>query len=146
MIYLLDTDTIIFLVRGLKSPQKVAAHVKGKRLAEKCEAEQRSGHTIALSAITMSELEFGARNSPDYEAEIAALNKFLSPFEVLDYDGVACSHHYGAIRYAVERSGTPIGALDMLIAAHGLALDATVVTNNTSRFHRVPGLRVVNWC
>lgn len=83
MIYLLDTDTLIFLIRGLKNPKKAAHYAHAQKVANVCRAEQKAGHTIAVSAISMSELEYGARKSVDYVAEIAAVNKFLMPFDQL---------------------------------------------------------------
>ena len=53
--------------------------------------------------------------------------------------------HYGDIRATLERAGTPIGNNDLWIAAHARALDVTLISNNTSEFERVPGLRLENW-
>jgi tRNA(fMet)-specific endonuclease VapC len=100
---------------------------------------------VGLSAITVSELEFGAHNSGDYEAEIVAVQEILTPFEVYDYDGATCPAHYGRIRHELERAGQAIGAMDLLIAAHALALPATLVTNNLDHFHRISGLSVTSW-
>jgi tRNA(fMet)-specific endonuclease VapC len=72
------------------------------------------------------------------------LEKFLSPLNVLDYD-LDAAQHYGELRAYLEKHGTPIGPLDQQIAAHALALDITLVTNNLREFERVPGLRVENW-
>ena len=69
----------------------------------------------------------------------------LTPFEIYDYDAVLCPLHYGRIRHALEANGGTIGAMDLLIAAHALALDATLVSNNLTHFARVPGLKVANW-
>jgi tRNA(fMet)-specific endonuclease VapC len=100
---------------------------------------------VGLSAVTISELEFGARRSGDYEAEVAAVRKVLAPFDLYDYDAVLCPQHFGRIRAELEARGATIGSMDLLIAAHALALDATLVTNNDAHFSRVAGLRVVNW-
>lgn len=146
MLYLLDTDTVIFMVRGLKAPPRQRAR-RGKALAlvERCRSAQAAGDVVSLSAITVSELEFGARNSANYDDDIAAVHKILMPFEVLDYDGAGCPAHYGRIRHELEQAGVTIGAMDLLIAAHGLALAATVVTNNVAHFRRVSGLSVTRW-
>jgi len=69
---------------------------------------------------------------------------FSPPSRSFAYDQAAALA-YGRLRAELERRGTPIGPLDMLIAAHGLALDVTVVTNNEREFKRVPGLRLENW-
>jgi len=98
-----------------------------------------------VSAITVSELDFGARKSGRYEDEIAAVGKILAPFETYDYDAVSCAPHYGRIRHELEQAGQTIGAMDLLIAAHALSRDATLVTNNLAHFRRVPGLRATDW-
>ncbi|MGA2619782.1 MAG: PIN domain-containing protein [Thermoguttaceae bacterium] len=70
------------------------------------------------------------------------------PAPLLDlygYDAVSCPEHYGRLRHEWEAKGQTIGAMDMLIAAHALALNAALVTNNDAYFSRVAGLRVVNW-
>jgi len=145
VIYLLDTDTLIFMVRGLKPSRRAAQRQRAEELVEKCRHIQEQGHAVALSAITGSELEFGARNSADYEAEMTAVRKVLMPFEVYDYDSVACPQHYGRIRYELETKGKDIGSMDLLIAAHALALNATLVSNNSGHFSRVTGLKTTNW-
>jgi virulence-associated protein VagC len=68
----------------------------------------------------------------------------LSQLEIVPFDAVAAAA-YGPVRAALERQGTPIGAMDMLIAAHALSLRLTLVTNNTREFARVQGLSVENW-
>lgn len=73
-----------------------------------------------------------------------ALIQFAAPLEILPYDDHA-AREYGNIRSFLEKQGTPIGSLDTLIAAHALALDCTLVTNNHTEFTRVPGLRTANW-
>ena len=95
---------------------------------------------MGLSAVTVSELEFGARGSGQYDTEIQAVRKVLTPFDIYDYDCVSCPHHYGRIRHDLETRGATIGTMDMLIAAHTLALAATLVSNNLEHFSRVKGL------
>ena len=55
------------------------------------------------------------------------------------------THHYATIRSALERAGRPIGGMDVLIAAHAIAEDSAIITNNAREFHRVPGLAVEEW-
>ena len=145
MIFLLDTDTLIFMVRGLKSTRRPAQRRAAQELAEQCRRTQSAGDSVGLSAITISELEFGARNSDQYEAEMAAVRKVLTPFDIYDYESVSCPLHYGRIRHELESKGVAIGSMDLLIAAHALALDATLVSNNLAHFARVSGLRTANW-
>ena len=145
MIYLLDTDMLIQMVRGLKSGKHPKKQERAQAFIERCRKVQSAGDSVGLSAITVSELEFGARHSGQYETEIQALRKLLTPFDIYDYDCVACPHHYGRIRHELEARGTKIGAMDLLIAAHALALAATLVSNNLVHFSRVKGLTTVNW-
>ena len=74
----------------------------------------------------------------------AALERFLAPLDILPFDAKAV-WACGALRANLERQGQPIGALDTMIAAHALSLDAPLVTHNTREFERVPGLRLENW-
>jgi tRNA(fMet)-specific endonuclease VapC len=143
---MLDTDTVIFMLRGLKAPARQRARrEKALALVARCREAQSQGDVVALSAITVSELEFGAYNSADYDAEIVAVRKLLTPFEVLDYDGATSPSHYGRVRHELELAGKPIGAMDLLIAAHALALAATLVTDNLAHFQRISGLSVTSW-
>jgi tRNA(fMet)-specific endonuclease VapC len=146
MIYLLDTDTLIFMIRGLKATgRRQGQRVRALDLVECCRRAQKDGHAVGVSAITVSELEFGARKSGHYEEESSALAKILAPFEIYDYVALGCAPHYGHIRHELEQAGQTIGAMDLPIAAHALSLDATLVTNNLAHFRRVPGLKVTDW-
>lgn len=146
VIHLLDTDTLIYTLRGLKAgPRQAAARQRANVIVQRCRRQQRRGGTVGVSSITISELEYGARGSDDYETEVRAVRRILAPFEAFDYDSVYCPGQYGRIRHALEAAGTSIGSLDLLIAAHALALDAVLVTNNVQHFSRVDGLQVVNW-
>ena len=145
MIYLLDTDMVIFMVRGLKSAKHHKNRQRAHDLVERCRNTQAAGDSVGLSAVTVSELEFGARASGLYETEISAVRKVLTPFDIYGYDGVSSPHHYGRIRQELESRGETIGALDLLIAAHSLALGATLVSNNLKHFSRIKGLTSVNW-
>ena len=109
-----------------------------KRLAEAHPSE------IGLSAITYLELIYGAWKSSRYEAAYKTVVALRSVIQILPLDDSAADH-YGRIRLALEKKGQIIGSNDLLIAAHALALDATLVTNNEKEFRRVPGLRVENW-
>jgi tRNA(fMet)-specific endonuclease VapC len=145
VIYLLDTDTMIFLARGSKSSRPKAMREKAKRLARRCQQAQAGGDIVGLSAITVAELEFGARHGGRYDAEKALVSRLTAPFELYAFDVVACPEIYGEIRHSLESRGLTIGAHDLFIAAHALALEATLVTNNSAHFARVPRLKLVNW-
>jgi tRNA(fMet)-specific endonuclease VapC len=145
VIYLLDTDMLIFLARGQKLSAKPDQRKRAKQLEGRCAAAQAAGHQLGLSAASISELEYGAQLSGQYKTEILAVRKLLTPFELYDYDAIYCPARYGFVRRELEVKGLVIGAMDLLIAAHALALDATLVSNNVAHFSRVPGLKVENW-
>ena len=96
-----------------------------------------------LSAIVAAELRFGAAKlaSPRFSSAVEA---WLSGFDVRAWP-LEATHHYAAIRSALERAGRPIGGMDVLIAAHAIAVDSAIITNNAREFHRVPGLAVEEW-
>ena len=150
MIYLLDTDTLIYMARGLKTAllknerQRERFRLAGK-IAAHCRQRQSLGDEVGLSAITIAELEYGAHHSGDYEKEIAAVRKILMPFACYEFDATACAENYGEVRHVLETAEKTIGAMDLLIAGHALALQATLVTNDTAHFSRVPGLKCANW-
>jgi tRNA(fMet)-specific endonuclease VapC len=145
MIYLLDTDTLIYIIRGLRPSAGHRERARARELVERSREAQRNGHAVGVSAITVSELEFGAHKSGRYKDESAAYRMVLAPFEIYDYDAARCAAHYGHVRHELEQAGRVIGAMDLLIAAHALGLDATLVTNNLAHFRRAPGLKVTDW-
>ena len=131
MIFLLDTDTLIYILK--RRPPSVAARF-----------EKLSPEEVAVSAISMAELTFGAERSERPARGRRAVERVADVLAVLPFDADA-ARAYGRLRRHLEQRGTPMGALDTLIAAHALALRATLVTNNTREFARVPGLKVENW-
>ena len=145
MIYLLDTDTLILMIRGLKAPKKTIRAQAAMRALQKCRLVQADGHTVGLSALTVAELEFGAYHSGNYESENAAVQKVLVPFTRYGFDAVLAPIQYGRIREDLQQQGKLIESMDLLIAAHALALDATLVSNNLTHFNRVTGLKTENW-
>lgn len=98
---------------------------------------------IASSAVVASELRFDVAKRWS-SALLGALERFLSGLRVLPWP-VAASTHYAELRAELEARGTPIGGMDMRIAAHALAENAILVSNNTREFERVQGLRLENW-
>ena len=131
MNYLLDTNICIDLIR-----QKPAAVLKRLRAKEPEE--------VAISTITLAELEYGIARSRYPERNRIALVEFLFPFAILDFDQKA-GVHYGCIRAALEAEGKPIGPMDFLLAALAKSRDLTLVTNNEREFRRIDGLHVENW-
>jgi len=87
---------------------------------------------------------YGAYKSEYVEKNLKAIEGFLLPFEIVAYDYNAAIA-YGKIRATLEKQGQVIGNMDMQIAGHALALNMTVVTNNTKEFQRVEGLALENW-
>jgi tRNA(fMet)-specific endonuclease VapC len=128
--YLLDTNIVADLVR---TPQGVVA----ARIAREGE------DTVCTSIVVAGELRFGAakRGSAPLAARVEAI---LAAMEIVPLEEPA-DRRYGELRWHLERSGTPIGPNDMLIAAHALALGLTLVTANVREFSRVSGLAVENW-
>lgn len=131
MTHLLDTCICVFLIRR-----------KSRDLQARFEAHAVGD--IGISSITESDLRFGAEKSADPERNHRQLDRLLLTLPVLPYDS-ACSFHYGGIRAHLEKAGTPIGSMDLLIAAHARALGLTLVTHNTREFSRVPGLHWEDW-
>ena len=128
--YLLDTNICIYVINHRP------AAVLARFLAHEIDG-------LGISAITDSELYWGVCKSGSVRNQ-TALDRFLSPLAVLDYDQAA-ARKYGELRAYLDKQGTPIGQLDQQIAAHALALGLTLVTNNLREFERVPGLVVENW-
>ena len=99
---------------------------------------------IAISSITLYELEYGAAKSNWGERTRDNLYAFLAPFTILSFDArdAACA---GRIRALLAKQGSPIGPYDIQIAAQGFARGLTVVTHNVREFSRVPDLKVEDW-
>ena len=130
MKYLLDTDICVYILRRRR--KDTAAHF----------ARVRPGD-IAISSIALAELACGAFNSGSARNQ-ERLQVFISPLTVVRFDSDAAMV-YGDLRHQLQRAGTLIGPMDMLIAAQALALDLTLATNNGREFKRVPALRIENW-
>ena len=99
---------------------------------------------ICLSSVTLAELKFGAQKSQHPLKNNLAIEKFISPLEILFFDDRAADH-YGILRAHLEKKGTPIGPLDYMIAAHAQSIGAILVTNNQKEFSRIPKLKTENW-
>jgi len=131
MKYMLDTNTCIALIN------RKSANVLGKIKA--CSAGE-----VGISSITLAELNFGASKSQSPAQAHQALDQFLLPYEIADFDFLA-AQQYGMIRASLEKTGTPIGPLDTLIAAQAHGLGVTLVSNNTREFCRVRNLQLEDW-
>ena len=129
--FMLDTDTCSYVMK--RSYPSMLDRLQSTRAGEVC-----------ISVITRIELEYGVRISPKTARDAAALAAFLPYVEVLELTESAASH-YAEIRAELKRQGTPIGAHDLLIAAHARSLGLTLVTNNVAEFGRVKDLMLENW-
>jgi len=124
---LLDTNVCIDLLRG---------RVRGRRLPRT--------EVCRLSAIVVAELWVGAAKAAEPAAQREAVRAFLDLFPRLAFDEEA-ARHYGEIRAHLKARGTPIGPLDLLIAAHARSRGASLLTANLDEFRRVPGLKCAAW-
>jgi tRNA(fMet)-specific endonuclease VapC len=131
MAYLLDTDICIGIINR-RAPKVIA------------KLQEFQPGDLFVSTITVAELRFGAAKSQAVRRNHEALDSFLLPFMLLDFDELSATA-YGAIRSFLERKGTPIGSMDTLIAAQAVAHQLILVTGNQREFRRVSELRVENW-
>ena len=131
MIFMLDTNTCIYIIK--RKPSEVIKRFKSTKIS-----------LIGISSITLSELLYGVSKSSKPEKNQVALAQFIAPLVILPY-GDEAAQFYGDLRAFLEKQGTPIGSLDMLIAAHALSISCTLVTNNEKEFIRIPNLKVDNW-
>ncbi len=131
MKYMLDTNICVYLIK--KKPENVLRNL-----------QSNIGDGVAVSAITLAELIHGVEASAYPEQNTFALNQFLAIVDIMPFDDEAAAE-YGKICATLRRQGTPIGVMDMLIAAHAKAKGLIIVTNNVREFERVEGLELENW-
>lgn len=128
---LLDTNICIYMIKN--RPLEVRKHF-----------EQFVPGDIAISSITVAELQYGVEKSAAREKNALALEAFLLPLEIASFD-IESALVYGKIRAELEKQGKPIGGMDMLIAAQAIAQSFTLITHNLKEFERVPDLRCETW-
>jgi tRNA(fMet)-specific endonuclease VapC len=131
MRYLLDTNICVLLIRQ-----------KSQIVLQKL--TQHPFTDIAVSAITVAELQYGVAKSVHTTQNQQALDYFLLPLTILPFDDRVATT-YGEIRVYLEVQGTPIGAIDTLLAAQAVSYKLIFVTNNVREFARVPGLTIEDW-
>jgi tRNA(fMet)-specific endonuclease VapC len=131
MKFMLDTNTCIYIIKH--HPPEVKKKLERIPVGE-----------VAVSSIVLAELWYGIERSAQRKNNEVALGDFLQYVAALDWP-IQAAPIYGRVRGRLAKKGTPIGANDLLIAAHALALDAVLVTDNVREFRRVPKLRIVNW-
>ena len=131
MRYLLDTNICIYLIK--KRPSKVLERFR-----------LYSPQDVAISTVTLFELQYGVEKSQYRQRSEDALAKFLLPLNLIDLDRSAAMEA-ATIRAQREKAGMPIGPYDLLIAGLALSRDMTLVTNNSKEFERIHHLRLENW-
>jgi tRNA(fMet)-specific endonuclease VapC len=130
MIYMLDTDTISNVVR--EDPKVIKKLIK------------HENDTICISALTSAELFYGLekKNSQRLFNEVRSV---IGKCTIIDFDA-SQSELYGKIRVELEKSGTPLGNMDLLIAAAAISTGAILISHNTKHFSKIKGLKVEDWC
>lgn len=131
MKYMLDTNICIYAIKH-KPPEVIRNFLR------------HNPEDICVSSITYAELMCGVEKSQAAERNRAAVTLFLSSISVLPFGGYA-AEEYGKVRAELEKNGTPIGPMDMLIAGHARSEGLILVTNNTREFLRVADLKVEDW-
>jgi tRNA(fMet)-specific endonuclease VapC len=132
VLYLLDTDMASYIIksRSARIEQKLVTMLPSE---------------LAISAVTQSELMYGLKRLPANHALQTTVRQFLTIIRVLAWEPDAADR-YAEIRHHLITTGQPIGEMDMMIAAHALALGATLVTNNIRHYQRIPGALILeNW-
>jgi tRNA(fMet)-specific endonuclease VapC len=128
---MLDTNICIYAIKH-----------KPEKLFQKL--QEVEPEDVCVSSVTYAELVHGVEKSAAVEKNRLALSLMLANIEIMDFD-VDATIYYGKIRANLEKKGTPIGPLDMMIADHAQSLAYTLVTNNVREFSRVEGLKIKNW-
>jgi tRNA(fMet)-specific endonuclease VapC len=126
---LLDTDIVV-------------AHFKG--MPQVSERILSSLAEIALPAIVLAELDFGAKASARSVENLERLYAFVQVVEVIPFEA-NCAREHGSLKAELRRTGRPTGPVDALIAATALAHRAVLVTHNTTHYENIPGLRLEDW-
>ena len=130
MIYMLDTDTMSFMIR--KNPCVMKNFIKHEE------------DEISISAITYAEICFGLEKKGS-EKLFNEVNVVMGKLSIVDFDS-SQSELYGRIRLKLEKLGTLIGDMDILIAAAALSAGAILVTHNVKHFSKIKNLKIEDWC
>jgi tRNA(fMet)-specific endonuclease VapC len=126
---MLDTDSVSFALRG---QGRVTTRILEHRPSDLC-----------ISVVTLAELRYGASRRKSTKLH-DLIDAFAANVAVMPFDE-ACATQFGVVASVLAELGSPIGEFDALIAAHAIALELTLVTNNVKHFSRVAGLQVENW-
>jgi tRNA(fMet)-specific endonuclease VapC len=128
--YLIDTDTIIY---NLKGNEAVKENLK-RHLED----------PLKISVITLMELYFGAYKSEKVSVNLAKIRTLENTFEIIETNKNS-AETYGMLKASLEKSGTPLDDFDLIIASCALAYNLTLVSNNVKHFNRIEGLKLANW-
>ena len=128
---MLDTDMCSYIIK--ERPESVRQRFQTLAMEQLC-----------ISVVTYAELIYGVARSSSKRVNRPIIEDFVRHLDVMDWDTEAADQ-YGVIRAELEAAGTPIGAMDMMIAAHAKSIKAVLVTNNQKHFTKVKGLKVDNW-
>ena len=129
--YMLDTNICSYILK--QRPRNVLERF------EKIQPDQ-----LCVSVVTYAELQYGIEKTSSKRVNQGVVDEFFARLQVLAWDEEA-AQHYGKIRHYLEDRGTPIGNMDLMIAAHALSRKCKLVTNNLREFKRVPQLKIENW-
>ena len=130
MKYLLDTDTIIYYLKGRESVKQKIINAGLKELS--------------ISIITLFELYYGAHNSKNVQKNIKRIETLKNTITVLEIDD-SMFHQFGKIKSVLRKSGLGIGDFDLIIGITSLSKRLILVTNNTKHFQRIDGINIENW-
>ena len=131
ILYMLDTDICSYIMR--ERPLHVLEHFKNVAMDQ-----------VHISVVTYAELIYGVEHSSSKKINRPIIDDFVLHLSILSWDQEA-AEHYGKIRAFLRAEGSIIGSMDMMIAAHAISREMTLVTNNDKHFTRVPQLKVENW-
>ena len=130
-LYMLDTDICSYVIKN--RPPEARRKMNAVPLNQQ-----------AISVVTYAELLYGVKRSSSQRVNRQVVDAFVRHLTVLEWNADA-AEHYADLRTYLEIQGTPIGAMDLMIAAHARSLEAMLVTNNRRHFDKVPGLTVESW-
>jgi tRNA(fMet)-specific endonuclease VapC len=129
--YMLDTDMCSHIIK--EHPESVRQRFQTLAMEQLC-----------VSVVTYAELIYGVERSSSKRINRPIIEDFVRHLDVMNWDTEAADQ-YGVIRAELEAAGTPIGAMDMMIAAHAKSIKAVLVTNNQKHFTKVKRLKIDNW-
>lgn len=129
--YMLDTDICSYIIK--QRPENAHRHFK-----------KHAMESICISIVTYAELMYGVERSSSRSVNRSVIERFVFHLEVMKW-GIEAADEYAVIRSKLEVNGSPIGAMDMMIASHARSINAVLVTNNQKHFTKVSGLKIENW-